>query len=288
MTAKQATILASEVRMMKSKFTGRKYRISIALPYAYFKSGDKSSPFPKSLKKWPVIYLTDANWYFGMVTDIVRSMAWCGATTDAIIVGIGYAQDKDPQKAWNDSAAWRSSDFTPVSDKKDDQDDFKRWKRKVESGGAGKFLQFIKQELIPVIESEFKTDPKRRILVGHSLGGLFAAFALFEEPGLFGSYIIGSPSLRYGDKSVFKQDEQYVKRHKKLSAQVYLWAGGSKEHSIDHNSSITVRFGAILERRKYTGLSLVRQFFANENHCEVIAPGFQAGLKMALKQIERS
>ncbi len=284
MTAKQATILASEVRMMKSKFTGRKYRISIALPYAYLNPGDKSSPFHKPLKKWPAIYLTDANFHFGMVTDVVRVISWCGATTDAIIVGIGYAQDKDPQKAWNDSAAWRSSDFTPVSDKKDDQDDFKRWKRKVESGGAGKFLQFIKHELIPVIESEFMTDPKRRILAGHSLGGLFTAFALFEEPGLFESYIIGSPSLRYGDESVFKQEDQFVKRHKKLSAQVYLWAGGSEEPSIDHNSSITVRFGAILESRKYTGLSLVRQIFANENHCEVAAPGFHAGLKMALKR----
>jgi hypothetical protein len=40
----------------------------------------------------------------------------------------------------------------------------------------------------------------------------------------------------------------------------------------------------ISESRKYTGLLLVRQIFANENHCEVIAPGFQAGLKMALKQ----
>jgi len=185
MTVKQATILASEVRIMKSEFTGRKYRISIALPYAYLKSGDESSPFPKSLSKWPVVYLTDANWYFGMVTEIARSMAWCGATTDAIIVGIGYPQGKDPQKAWNDSAAWRSSDFTPVNNKEDDQDDVKRWKRKVESGGADKFLQFIKQELIPVIESEFKADPKRRILAGHSLGGLFTAFALFEEPGLF-------------------------------------------------------------------------------------------------------
>jgi hypothetical protein len=45
-----------------------------------------------------------------------------------------------------------------------------------------------------------------------------------------------------------------------------------------------VRFGAILKSRKYKGLSLVTQIFANENHCEVIAPGFQAGLKMALKQ----
>jgi uncharacterized protein len=282
MTAKQATVLASEVRMMKSKYTGRKYRISIALPYAYFNSLDKSWPFDKPLEKWPVVYLTDANWYFGMVTDIVRSMAWCGSTTDAIIVGIGYAQDKNPQEAWRDSAAWRSSDLIPCRLEKYEQDESKQSKRKVETGGAGKFLQFIKQELIPAVESEFKADPKRRILAGHSDGGLFAAFALFEEPGLFESYIVGSPGLVSCD--VFKQEEQFAKRHKKLHAKVHLWVGGSEESINDHRESNMVRFGAILESRKYTGLSLVRQIFANENHCEVIAPGFQAGLKMALKQ----
>jgi len=283
MTVKQATILASEVRMMKSEFTGRKYRISIALPYAYFNPLDKSYPFETPLKKWPVVYLTDSNWYFGMVTDIVRSMAWCGATTDAIIVGIGYPQGKDPKEAWRDWYAQRTNDLTPVRLEKDEQDESRQLKRKVRTGGAGKFLQFIKQELMPVIESGFNTDPKRRILVGHSDGGLFATFALFKEPGLFESYIIGSPGLVSCD--IFKVEEQFAKRHKKLHAKVHLWVGGSEESTDDPKVSIIGRFGAILESRKYQELSLVRQVFANENHCEVVSPGFQAGLKMALKKI---
>jgi hypothetical protein len=48
--------------------------------------------------------------------------------------------------------------------------------------------------------------------------------------------------------------------------------------------SETVRFGAILESRKYKGLTLVKRIFTDENHCEVITPGFQAGLKMALEK----
>jgi len=282
MTAKQATILASEVRIMKSKYAGRNYRISIALPYAYFNSPDKSWPFDKPLEKWPVVYLTDANFYFGMVTDMVHSMAWCGGTSDAIIVGIGYVQDKDPKEAWRDAAAWRSSDLLPVQLEEYEQEESKLHNRKVVTGGAGKFLQFIKQELIPAIESEFKADPKKRILVGHSDGGVFTAFALFEEPGLFENYIVGSPGLV--TTGIFEQEEQFSKRHKKLSTKVHLWVGGSEESANDPTVSNIIRFGALLESRKYTGLTLVRQIFANENHCEVIAPGFQAGLKMALKQ----
>ena len=284
MTANQATILASEVRMMKSKSSGREYRISIALPYAYFDSPNKSWPNDNPLEKWPVVYLTDANWYFGMVTEMVRVTAWCGSTTDAIIVGIGYPQDKDAAEVMRDSGALRRGDFLPVRDEKIEEVASKELGRKVETGGAGKFLEFIKQELIPTIESEFKADPKRRILAGHSYGGLFSAFALLKEPGLFESYIVASPSLEYGDNCIFKQEEEYARSHKKLPAKVYLNVGGLEESADDPMVSNTVRFGAILESRKYKGLSLVSQIFANQNHCEVVPLCFQAGLKMALKK----
>ena len=283
MTVKQATILASEVRLLKSKYSGRKYQISIALPYAYLNSSNKSWPADKQLKKWPVVYLTDANWYFGMVTDMVRAMAWCDGTTDAIIVGIGYTQDENAAEAVRDSAAWRMGDFTPVRVEKFEQETSKSLGREIETGGAGRFLQFIKHELIPTIEFEFKADPRRRILAGHSLGGLFAAFALLEEPGLFESYIVGSPTLEYGDQCVYKQEEQFAKRHKKLPAKVHLWVGESEEYVDDPMVSNTVRFGAILESRKYKGLSLVRKIFDHENHTEVVPLGLQAGLKLSLK-----
>jgi uncharacterized protein len=284
MTTKPATILASEVRMMRSKYTGRKYRISVSLPYAYFKSLVSAWPFDKPLKKWPVIYLIDANYFFGMVTDIVRQMAWCGSTTDAIVVGIGYPEDKDPQEAFRDSIAWRLYDFTPVRDEGNEKETEELVKRPSPSGGADGFLNFIRHELIPVIEKDFTADPKKRILAGHSLGGLFTAYALFEEPSLFDTYIVGSPALAYGDRFTFKQEELFVKRRKKLAAKVHLWTGEHEEASDYTMLSDTIRFGAILESRKYKGLILVKQIFTNQNHCEVVAPGFQMGLKMALKQ----
>jgi len=287
MPYKPATILASQTRLMKSKFTKRQYRISIALPYAYYELPGASWPFDKPLKKWPVVYLTDANYYFGLVTDMVRVMAWCGKPTDAIIVGIGYKEQSVPQKAWQDSIAWRESDFTPVRVESEEKETGEWLQRRVVTGGAPQFLQFIKQELIPTLEGEFNADPNRRVLVGHSLGGLFATFALFAEPGLFESYIIGSPALGYGEKFVFKQEAQFAQEHKELAARVHLWIGELEEPADNTNNvsvSDTVRFGAVLESRKYKGLTLAKQIFANENHCEVLAPGFQAGLKWVLEK----
>lgn len=284
MTVNPVTILASEVRMMESKYTGKEYRILISLPYSSFKSDQMIKVFDEPLEKWPVVYLTDGNWYFGMVKDIVHLMAWFGETADAIVVGIGYPEDPNPPEALCQSFVRRFFDLSPVRD-----EGWEKWfgeyvNRPLETGGGSDFLNFIKYDLIPVIEQDFQADPQKRILAGHSAGGIFTAFALFEEPDLFDTYIIGSPSFEYGDRFLFKREELYAKRHKRLAAKVHLWVGEREESSDYTGLSDLIRFGAILENRKYKGLKLVKQIFPDLSHCEVVAPGFQAGLKMALKR----
>jgi predicted alpha/beta superfamily hydrolase len=219
-----------------------------------------------------------------MVVDMVRSMAWCGRSTDAIVVGIGYPDNPIPQEAWRDAEALRERDFSPIRDQKREADLSKFLKRKVETGGANQFLQFIKQELIPVIESEFNADPQRRILAGHSMAGLFTAFALFTEPALFESYIIGSPWFWYAEGCIFKQEERFAQRRKRLKAKVHLWVGELEEAHDDPAVSESFRFESILRSRNYKGLTLIRQVFADENHCEVPAPGFHASLKWLLEK----
>lgn len=284
MTTKPATILASEVRMIKSAQTGRRYRIAISLPYAYSRPEVKDWPFANPPAKWPVVYLLDANWYFGMVTDIIRSMAWCGRTTDAVIVGIGYPEGHDPQESWREAVARRTIDFTPTRDEGVEKSNSELTKRPSPTGDAGGFHRFIKDELIPLIEKEYQAEPSRRVLAGHSLGGLFGAFALFQDPRLFEAYIIGSPALGYGDKFMFKYEEAFSKKHRRLGARVYLSIGELEESVNDPMLTDMFRFAAMLEKRQYQGLTLVKRIFADENHCEVIAPGFQAGLKWALEK----
>ena len=64
-TSLKATIPATEVRTIKSRSVNQEYRISVALPHSYLS---------KPRKRYPTIYLIDANWYFGMVTDLARIM----------------------------------------------------------------------------------------------------------------------------------------------------------------------------------------------------------------------
>jgi predicted alpha/beta superfamily hydrolase len=227
----------------------------------------------------------DGNWYFGMVTDIVRPMAWCGSTSDAIIAGIGYADDNDPIEAFRESFTRRNADLTPVRDEAEEKSMEAQHKRPTPTGDAGSFLKFIKDELIPMVEKDYRADPSRRILVGHSYGGLFALFALFEAPGLFDTLIIGSPTLSYGNRFTFQREEAFAQEHTELSAKVFLYVGDEEIVEInDTTLTDTLRLAAILQSRNYEGFSLVRQVFLDQNHCEVAAPGFQAGLKLALKK----
>jgi uncharacterized protein len=192
MNLQPATIVASETRLIASAITGRQYRITISLPYAYSKPHVEGWPFTDTPDRWPVVYLLDANWFFGMVTDVVHSMAWCGGTTDAIVVGIGYPEHENPQDTWLEAMVGRNVDFTPVPNEEREKRIGGMTKRPVQTGDARRFHQFIGDELIPVVEHDYLADPSRRILAGHSLGGSFAAFALFETPDLFDAFIIGS------------------------------------------------------------------------------------------------
>jgi uncharacterized protein len=283
MPTRPAIIANSLVRTLQSTHTGRVYEIRISLPYAHGQPEDRW-PFHESPSTWPTVYLLDANCYYGMVTDIVRSMHWCGSTTDAIVVGIAYPEDPDPREALWEFFARRGTDLTPVPDEQVNQATSDMTKHPTVTGDASNFHDFIQHELIPLVETEYQGEPSRRILAGHSFGGLFAAYALLREPELFDTYVINSPSLWYGDRFLFGQEERYAKDHKTLKARAYL-SMGEYEEDVKHSMlSSMLRFVAMLESRSYEAFALTQQIFMGLNHCEVIAPGFQAGLKMALKK----
>jgi predicted alpha/beta superfamily hydrolase len=105
-----------------------------------------------------------------------------------------------------------------------------------------------------------------------------------ERDDLFGTLIVGSPTLAYGNRFTFQREEAFAQGQKKLPANVYLYAAELEEAIEDTTLTDTLRLAAILQSRQYEGFSLVKQIFLDQNHCEVAAPGFQWGLKFALKK----
>jgi predicted alpha/beta superfamily hydrolase len=54
----------------------------------------------------------------------------------------------------------------------------------VGSGGAANFLQFVAKELMPFVNTTYRTIPEDSAICGSSFGGLFALYVLFHQPDI--------------------------------------------------------------------------------------------------------
>lgn len=81
--------------------------------------------------------------------------------------------------------------------------------------GSKNFLGFIEKELIPHIESNYRTN-QNRIMCGQSLSAMFTIFTFLTKPNLFDSYIACSgafpvcePFFKELSKKAFQQKSEY-------------------------------------------------------------------------------
>ena len=262
-----AQIPDTEVRDIKSKHTGQEYRISIALPYEYHDLLDK---------KYQTVYILDSNVHFGMFTEISRMLYLCGLV-ETIIVGIGYPINLPLEEGFSEIARLRALDLTPVEDKAY-EDERAQLGMTEKTGGASKFLSFLADDVIPMVEAEYRTTATDRTLVGHSFGGLFALYTLFQKPTLFKKLIVGSPSIHFADGIMFEYEDQFSKDRESLPVKLFLSAGELEESIKKPFVSNLYKFKAQLQSRNFADFELTSQIFENCNHCAVVAPMFQFGL----------
>ena len=265
MTFPLATIPATEVRALQSAVVDQEYLISVALPFHYAAHPDTT---------YPVIYVLDANLYFGMVVDMVRAMnirvPFCNELPDALIVGIGYHVTGSLAESLHQVMHLRQRDLGPGRNEEGDQfmQEYFRVPNPLASGGGARFLQFIQQELIPLIESEYRADPADRTLMGHSSGGYFSLYTLFQQPHLFQRYVVATATFNVDE------EQNYADHHDSLPVRLHLVTEGMWEADRDrHNAFVT-----LLESRRYADLRLTHQIIANCTHCAVVPPAFQTGL----------
>lgn len=269
----KVTIPATQARSIMSKCVEQEYCISVALPYSYLSQPEKT---------YPTIYLLDANWYFGIVTETTRNMALCESVPETIVVGIGYPVDEPITDALKQVRFLRARDLTPITDSQIEKLMGEKQKRKVTTGGANAFLKFIETELLPLIESEYRGSSSERVLAGHSYGGLFTLYTLFHRTELFKGYVAASPSLQYGNQVTFTYEQTFAGQHTALPVKLYL-SIGECENDVEFPMVANLyQLTACIESRKYEGLALTKHILANCDHCATQAPSFQAGLQAVL------
>jgi predicted alpha/beta superfamily hydrolase len=244
----QAPILyeAPERLVVKSQVLGEERVVLVRTPAAY----------ARSTERFPVLYMTDGDAHIQHTSGTVSFLARNARMPEMIVVGITNTD--------------RTRDLTPtrVDQPGNPNASFPT------SGGADKFLKFIETELIPLVESKYRTQPYR-VLAGHSLGGLFAVNTLVTRPELFNSYIAVSPSLQWDNFVLLGRVKEFFETRKELNRTLFTSLGNEPGDIGDAFG----RFRELLGKQQLKGFVWEAVRYEDEDHGSVVLRSHYAGLR---------
>lgn len=193
----------------------------------------------------PTVYLLDGESRLQALVDIVEALH-----AQVMIVAIG-------------NEALRGRDYVPANI--------------CTPGGGGQaaFLHFIRTELVPFIEASFASDPQRRILLGHSHGGSFVLYALFNEAPatrLFIAYLASDSSIDCMSATVYGWEAAYAAANTTLAVRLHISYAANLGN---------IAFAQQIESRHYAGLTMASQVYAG-GHLGMIPAAFTDALTFAL------
>ena len=193
----------------------------------------------------PVVYLLDGQSRFSALVDVAER-----SPSDFVIVGIG-------------NEALRNRDYVPFNS--------------CTPGGGGEaaFLDFIRFQLAPSIETTFGGDPHRRILLGHSHGGSFVLYALFNEAPAtrhFAAYLASDASIDCMPSTVYGWETDYHLVNVSLAVRLHVSYAANRANQA---------FSAQVQGRAYTGLAMASQSYGG-GHLGMIPAAFTDAMAFAL------
>lgn len=243
----------TELHVLSSRATGREYQLHVSLPRSYASAPERT---------YPLVCLPDPQWDFAMVAAILGNLLVDGAAPECVVVGVGYPGE-DP-----DYDALRVHDLAPAFDG--------AGRRESAGRGAAGFLGALEREILPFVERTWRVQPGRRVLVGSSLGGLFALYALLERPGLFHGVVAVSPAVNWADDWLFGVEERVAAASRTLPGRLFM--SGAEREWPDYLAAIR-RFDARLRERAHDGLAYAWRLVEGEAHAGTKAESFNRGLR---------
>jgi uncharacterized protein len=239
-TLKEKEALKTIHSTYTSTFVKDSFDIYVTLPTNY---DSANQPFP-------VVFYMDANLKSGKkIRGTINDFTNNHQPVNAVFVGIGHTGSYRTLRR-RDFISPPSIDSSVVSTDKN-------------YGHSDKFYAFLKNELIPFVEKNYKVN-QNRSLIGHSLGGLFTVYSLFKKERLFTHYVALSPSLWIDRRRIYEFEKQYRKDSRNLQANLYLCSGTKETLNYILNGNRDMK--SYLEKQSYTGLNLYYYEFEGETH----------------------
>jgi len=161
--------------------------------------------YDQGTSSFPVLYLTDGPDHINEIGSTIDFLVENGRMPPLIVVGIGNTD--------------RTRDLTPTH--WDQRHTDGTIETNPTSGGGDRFIDFIQKELIPEIETHYRTA-RYRVFAGHSYGGLLAIHILITRPDMFNAYIAVSPSLQWDDLRTVRQAKDFFAAHSELDKTLFF------------------------------------------------------------------
>lgn len=196
---------------------------------------------------YPVLYLLDGLGNIKHQVGTMEMLAEAGLIPPMIIVAIeslNRARDLTPSNAGQNTFGGAGNAGIP------------------QSGGAQKFIQFIEEELIPYVESNYRTHPFR-VLEGHSFGGLFGVYTLMEKTELFDAYIIQSPALWWNKEEMTEKAKTFFELRTSLNKAIYFGIGGGDGWGMRQE---LLRYVDVIKDNEPKGLHWMNEEVGDEGH----------------------
>jgi predicted alpha/beta superfamily hydrolase len=215
-------------------------------------------------KKYPVLILLDGDTHFHSAGGIIRYMGGNEQIPEMIVVAVSNTN--------------RTRDFTPT--KSNSSVGFNNSTQAFAlSGGADNFLRFLDTELLPQINKDYRTLPYR-VLVGHSLGGLFAVDSFLNQR-VFNAYLAIDPTLTWDDQIIIKKARSILAGNKSLKLTLYLAQANNpfnEGKSTGERGEAFQAFNTSLAAHKSEELRYKYAFFEKEDHFSVPLQSLYHGL----------
>ena len=240
-----------------SKNVKDSFSISIQLPLEYLE-------YPEM--KYPVVVVTDANFYFPMLGPVMHQYQKGGLLPPLILVGVGY-------KSLMEMDSLRVRDFMyPAALPSDEMK---------ASGGGLNFYRFITKEILPKIHASYRTEKGKSTLLGHSFGGYFSMLALLqqteEQTSYFQGFVSASPSLWYNDFYLKQLPEKLQQMRKKDTLNILLTVGEAEEYkwSVKPVKEFSKQFDTL----KLDKVKKNTEIYSHIDHMDVGLISFTKGLQ---------
>jgi len=252
----------SEVRSIHAESNNKDYELYIQLPASY----------KKSTAAYPLIVVNDSRFAFPLASGAMQLMG-DRVVKEAIVVVISYSKG-------DDYTISRTRDYTPTYSP-NEPNGHSVAARQV-SGHAGEYAAFLADQVIPLMQKNYRVDSKNKIFVGHSFGGLLGSYILVNRPEIFDHYIIGSPSLWYDKKVIFAMEKKYAEKHQSLKAHAMIYVDDNEGSQSNKMADDVFAFEKVLRSRNYSGLNLQVEVLKDENHHSVFPGLLSRGLMAAI------